>query len=227
MKWALRSRQCGEVIRVVGAMLVIAIMFAVGIVLLTEEYLTGGAFVSFVGVICAVGFVIAQWPRFLGSSLKLRELNTEAEQMIESLRRGRLNLCRTAMNLTLRQPGGWVDRYCDGRVPDFLEVVDMIRDEKLLPYLADEVRKGSARLISSQFDGLSKFSHEATDFDLRGITPSDLPTVFRAWAMREGSEYVATDPIDRVAKEVERLDCLLKVSREAQEMMPWQKTAGS
>lgn len=225
MKWALSSRQFGDVFRIVGAMLLIVVMFFVGVVLLKEEYLAGGAFVSFVGVMCAVGFVIAQWPRLselsiLGSSLKLKELTTEAEQAIESLKRGRLNLYRTAMSLTLRHPGGWGDRYSDGRVPGFLAVVDMIRDERLLPDLADEVMKNSNLLISSHFNGLSQFSHDATNFDLRGVTPDDLPTVFRAWAMREGRDYVTIDPTARIAKEVERLDCLLQVSREAQATNP-------
>lgn len=211
----------GHPIRVTFACLTSFIIVAFGYCLLTLGHLTGASFVSLFALALVTGFILAQWSRLselslLGSSMKLRELTTTAEEAIERLETGRVNLYRTALALSLRHPGGIVANYGDGRSQEFVFVADMIEDEGLVRELANDLFRKSNLLIAKQYESLSRFEHHATRFSLAETRPEVMVQKFQVWIDEDGRPYAEDNTVQNVRKAIELLRRLQQINQSAE-----------
>ncbi len=211
----------GHLARAAFACLLSLIIVTFGYCLLILDYLSGASFVSLFAIALVTGFILAQWPRLselslLGSSVKLRELTTSAEQAIERLETGRVNLYRTALALSLRHPGGVAVNYGDGRSKEFVLVAGMIESEGLVHELANDLFRKSNLLIARQYDSLSGFAHAATGFSLAAARPEIMVDKFRVWISEEGQPYAEDHTVYYVAEQIELLRRLQEINQEAE-----------
>lgn len=168
------------------------------------------------------GYVVTNWHRMtelnlLGSSVKLRELTTQAEQAIDNLERGRVKIYRTLLSFSMRHPGGFARAFVDDRVPHFLEVVGMIRDEGIIADLSDDVVKRCELLVVRQLDQLNHDTSEIGGPNLSGLEPDAVVDVFRGWAARQDAELLTKNPAASMAQGVDNLAGLLRVRREVRD----------
>ncbi len=218
----------GHYARVVIACVLALIIVYFGYRLLIFGYLSGGSFVSLFAIALVTGFILAQWPRLselslLGSSVKLRELTTSAEEAIANaeaaikrLETGRVNIYLTALALSLRHPGGFAANYGDGRAREFVMVAEMIKSEGLIPELAGDLFKKSNLLIAKHYESLSRYEHAATGFSLTDTRPQTMVDKFRMWMAQEGQPYAEDNTVHFITEQIELLRQLQQINQEAE-----------
>ncbi|CAI2080755.1 hypothetical protein UDX32_05405 [Serratia marcescens] len=121
-------------------------MFAISILLLLFGLLGGAEFVAFVIASAVLAIVIKMLPEIsefslAGNTVKLKQKLDEAQRLTDELRALKLSTLRTLFQLLLRHPGGFAASYGDGRLPDFINFFEDVKDTEYEKEFIEEMLK--------------------------------------------------------------------------------------
>ncbi|AMG98126.1 hypothetical protein AL485_02510 [Serratia liquefaciens] len=165
-------------------------MFAISMLLLLFGFLSGAEFVAFVIASAVLAIIIKMLPEIsefslAGNTVKLKQKLDEAQRLTDELKSLKLSTLRTLFQLLLRHPGGFAASYGDGRLPDFINFFEEVKDteyereftEDMLKYA--EVFKATLEQQLTSFNTKEAGGERLSTYDLDGIewVKRDLPKI--------------------------------------------------
>ncbi|HHJ0461091.1 TPA: hypothetical protein ACQDQ8_004975 [Serratia marcescens] len=155
-------------------------MFTISMLLLLFGFLGGAEFVAFVIASAVLAIIIKMLPEIsefslAGNTVKLKQKLDEAQKLTDELKLLKRSTLRTLFQLLLRHPGGFAASYGDGRLPDFINFYEEVKDteyereftEDMLKYA--EVFKATLEQQITNFNTKQAGGENLKTRDMEGI----------------------------------------------------------
>ncbi|WP_413715022.1 hypothetical protein [Serratia ureilytica] len=155
-------------------------MFTISMLLLLFGFLGGAEFVAFVIASAVLAIIIKMLPEIsefslAGNTVKLKQKLDEAQKLTDELKLLKRSTLRTLLQLLLRRPGGFAASYGDGRLPDFINFYEEVKDteyereftEDMLKYA--EVFKATLEQQITNFNTKQAGGENLNTRDMEGI----------------------------------------------------------